>query len=114
MPEIPDWSKIPNQENPFMTSAVQEYIMHGNHPGDFLRCFLCNDLKGAAANADDVNGPLLFEWVRWFYNEAPYDCWGSSARYFAWIQKGGIRGREPAQPDPGPSVLDTPIPEQQP
>lgn len=87
------WEKIPNQQNAFMTTAVQEYIMYGNHPGDFLRCFLCNDLKGAAQHADDVNGPLLFEWVKWFYNQAPYECWGSSRRFYDWIQKGGIHGR---------------------
>jgi hypothetical protein len=87
----PDWSRIPNPSSA-MREAVYGYIMFGQPVGDFLRAFICNDLKGAASRADDVNGPLLYEWVRWFYNQAPGVCWGSPQRFHAWIERGGVKG----------------------
>ncbi len=91
----PNWDKIPNRN---MHRAIHNYIMHGIHPGSFLTSFLCNDLKSAASNADDTNGPLLYEWVRFFYNEAPGACWGSPERFHAWLAQGGLLGNKSTEP----------------
>jgi len=73
-----------------LKGGLQRYIEHGIEPGSFLQAVLRNDLMGSFAQADIHNRYLLFDIVRWLYNEAPSQCWGSSEKVKAWIEKGGI------------------------
>jgi hypothetical protein len=69
-----------------MMGAIQRYIEHGIHPGDFLRAVISNDLREAVGRADDENRRNLPAYVAYFYNEAPTGCWGSSSNYQSWIK----------------------------
>ncbi len=75
-----DYSRVPA---PHMVEAVRLWIEHGRC-GDFLRAIVENDLAESCARADDINLPLLQEWVRFFYNYAPSDCSGSKEKAAAW------------------------------
>jgi hypothetical protein len=68
--------------------ALQLYVDEHRAPGNFLTAVICNDLKEAVARADEVNAKLLREYVRWFYNEAPAQCWGSKENFQNWIKQG--------------------------
>ena len=77
-----------------MLEALQRYVATGCHLGDFLRCVVCNDLKGACGHADDDNLRNLPAFVVWLYNEAPALCHGSQEAYVAWLAlHDGGRGR---------------------
>lgn len=70
-----------------MMHGIENYVMYGIPPGHFLTAVICNDLKEACARADDENLPNLFAYVAFFYNEMPYECWGSRERMTAWIDR---------------------------
>jgi len=80
MPFQMDYSKVPAHH---MVEGVRRWIEDGRC-GDFLRAVVSNDLFQACGRADDINRPLLPEWVRFFYNHAPGDCWGSKEKMEAW------------------------------
>ena len=82
----PDWSLIPG----YMVGGLRRYIENGIEPGSFLTAVICNDLKEACGRADDTNRYRLFQYVEFFYNYAPSDCWGSPEKYAAWINQGGL------------------------
>lgn len=71
----------------YMAGAVQRYIENRIDPGSFLASIICNDLTTACGKADSTNQQYLVEWVKWFYNEAPNNCWGSREKYIAWIER---------------------------
>ena len=77
-----------------MQDAVALWIVHGIEPESFLTAVLCNNLKEAVGQADPINGDCLFEWVQFFHNHAPYECWGSEERAAAWAKRGGLRGHK--------------------
>lgn len=72
--------------------AVRRYIEQGIIPGKFLQAVIRNDLIDSFARADDVNRDKLFDIVKFFYNEAPAECWRSEKKMQAWNRKGGING----------------------
>ena len=61
------------------------YIHRRMEPGGFLRAVLCNNLKSAVTLADDRNFRDLAEIVKWVYNNAPAECWGSVEAYKSWL-----------------------------
>ena len=71
---------------PYMADAVQRYIENQIPPGSFLTAVICNDLREAFARADSSNRLAMFEWVSWFWNEAPHNCWGSPEAMKAWLE----------------------------
>jgi hypothetical protein len=75
-----NWGRIPER----MRGGIERYISHGITPGDFLTAVIRNDLKEACGRADDENRYLLWDYVKFFYNEAPSECWGSEAKMSAW------------------------------
>jgi hypothetical protein len=85
-----DWSSIPQ----YMHGGVSRYVMHGIPPGNFLTAVFCNDLTESFARADDVNAAAMHDWVRFIYNCTPSGCHGSPEQFKAWIERGGIAGRE--------------------
>jgi hypothetical protein len=85
-----DWTLIPE----YMIGGLRRYIEDGIQPGDFLRAVFRNDLTGAVERADNINITILPNYVKFLYNYAPHDCWGSAERYEAWLEKGGLNGKE--------------------
>lgn len=84
----PDFGDIP----PDMCGGITRYIERGIPPGHFLTAVICNDLKQACARADETNRFLLFEYVKFFYNHAPAECWGSDVRFDQWVGHRGLLG----------------------
>jgi hypothetical protein len=83
-----DWGRIPER----MRDGILNYIERRWPPGGFLQAVICNDLREAAGRADDENQLLLFEYVKFFYNHAPHECWGSPEKFQAWLAKNGECG----------------------
>ena len=77
-----------------MREGAQLYVEHGKLSGSFLTAILENDFVGAASNADDINLMFLHEWALWLYNDAPVFAWGSKEKVAAWIERGGMHGRD--------------------
>ena len=71
--------------------GVQRYIKDRILPGHFLQAVICNDLKESLGYADDINTHKLFDIVSFFYNEAPYQCWGSPKKMEEWLRMGLFR-----------------------
>ncbi len=59
-----------------MHGGIIRYYERGIPPGDFLQAVINNDLREACGRADDVNKHLLFNYMMWFYNNAPGGTWG--------------------------------------
>lgn len=72
--------------------AVKRYVEKGIEPGGFLTSVIINNLRGAVGCADAINSLHLRDYVEFFYNEAPSECWGSMDKFNAWIKAGGIEG----------------------
>lgn len=76
----------------YMHRSISAYIDNGHAPGEFLRAIICNDLKEASGRADSVNKNLLNEYVEFFFNYAPKDCWGSVENFQQWCLSRGLNG----------------------
>jgi hypothetical protein len=87
-----DYSTIPEH----MRDGARLYIENGIPPGSFLTAVISNDLFGALGKADEINRDRIFDWCRFFYNEAPGGCYGSAKRFDDWIAKGGLAGQSAA------------------
>ncbi|MEC5289437.1 MULTISPECIES: hypothetical protein [unclassified Aurantimonas] len=82
-----------------MHEAILRWINDGVKPGRFLRAVLENDLQGAVFHADDTNADRLRDFVRFFHNEAPSECFGSVELVRAWAEIGGLNGIRTWTPD---------------
>lgn len=69
----------------YMHRAVRQYVVERRAPGHFLTALISNNLSETIARADDHNIKALRDWVRLFYNYTPTICWGSQAKFEAWI-----------------------------
>lgn len=81
-----DYSKLPSH----MQGAAKRYIEKGIPPGHFLTAVIENNLFLAVCHADEENVRALKEWVLFFYNEAPGNCWKSTEAMDAWVKQGGL------------------------
>ena len=88
----PQWSLIPD----YMIGGLRRYIENGIAPGSFLTAILCNDLRGACAQADDVNRHRLCDYMQFLYSYAPAGCWGSEDRFRTWVKNGGLGWKDVA------------------
>lgn len=79
MDETTDETKVRLERSfgPNMVSAIRNWIDHGIMPGSFLTAVITNDLNGAVGAADHLNIRLIPEYVFYFYNYCPGNCWGS-------------------------------------
>jgi len=80
-----DWGRIPER----MRGGITRYVERGIRPGGFLTAVICNDLSWAAGSADATNRLLLWDYVKFFYNYAPHECWGSPEKFQAWLKEKG-------------------------
>lgn len=85
-----DYTKLPERFRP----PIQRYIEHGAPPGSFLSAVIKNDLMDALGRADPNSEKELKGLVRWFYNEAPGSCWGSTMKFWKWIETSGRKGNK--------------------
>lgn len=69
-----------------MMGGIERYVNDHIKPGDFLCAIICNDLKEAVGKADEENMANLPAFVAYFYNETPFNCWGSKERLEAWLK----------------------------
>lgn len=76
-----------------MQRGFIDYIETGAPPGDFLTAVICNDLRGAFGQADNINFYLIGDFVSAFHNFAPAMCWGSNEAFMHWQQAGGLKGK---------------------
>ena len=70
----------------YMQGGVTRWIEHGIRPGHFLTALLSNDLRETFARADDTNARCVIYYLKFLYNHAPPDCWGSPERFEAWAE----------------------------
>ncbi len=79
---------------PHMRDGVCLWLLHGIPPGSFLAAVIRNDLSMAVGRADEINRAHLHDWVAFFYNYTPHECWGSEERAAGWAKRGGLRGHK--------------------
>ena len=73
-----DWSKCPEA----FRCSLENYVLHGLFPGQFLFCVLTNDLMGAMRYWDS-EGPLQ-DLTTFVYCSLPGLCYGTSDDVFNW------------------------------
>ena len=74
---------VPNR----MMGGIENWVLYGVKPGDFLTAVLENNLRVACERADDENLRNLPAYVGYLYNELPAECWGSKEKVTAWQEK---------------------------
>ena len=79
-----DYATVPVE---YMKGAVARYLECGIEPGDFLTAFLCNNLRDAFGLADLENQRMMCQWVYWFSNYTPWECWGGKTAMRNWIER---------------------------
>lgn len=85
-----------------MRGGVTRYIDGGlPHMGSFLRAVMENNFLEAFARADEANTECMKGWAHFIYMYAPSDCHGSPEKVKAWIEHGGLAGRETVAADDG-------------
>ncbi|NDC55374.1 MAG: hypothetical protein EBZ69_00825 [Alphaproteobacteria bacterium] len=78
-----EYAAIPER----MQEALKRYVLESVKPGDFLSAVLSNDLRNAVGRADRDNVTLLPLYIRWLYNVAPGNCWGSPENFETWLAR---------------------------
>lgn len=68
-----------------LMDGTKRYVEGHIKPGSFLTAVIQNNLTEALGRADDESRLLLHDIVKWFYNEAPFTCWGSPEKMSAWL-----------------------------
>lgn len=67
--------------------TINDFVLNGYPPGDFIGSILSNDLSGTFKNADDDNIKRVFALVSYCYNYLPMDAWGSIKKVDAWLSR---------------------------
>lgn len=75
---------VPEHLHDGLLLYVHEHIPMGH----CLTAIVSNDLREAFARADEETAAAMRQIVRWLYNEAPSNCWGSPERVRAWLTRG--------------------------
>jgi len=79
---------------PNHVESIREYLLHGHPVGDFLTALLSNQLVESYCKADKNNTALMSSWADWLWNDCPLEARGSPEKVAAWIEAGGVIGRE--------------------
>jgi hypothetical protein len=70
-----------------MVGGIERWIKFSVNPGNFLTAVMENNLREAVGRGDAVNQRLLPNYVQFFYNYAPAQCWGSPEKVKAWAER---------------------------
>lgn len=85
------WGIIPRH----MRQSVYDYVMHGVPVGGFLTSVISDQsISFVWAKADQTNRDQMNGWMIFLYNYFPSQARGSEAAMNAWIEQGGIIGKE--------------------
>lgn len=68
-------------------ATLRRYVDDKIPTGGFLQSVLSNDLTEACVRADDINRYILFDIVKYIYNNLPMNCWGSPEKVQRWLEK---------------------------
>jgi len=67
-----------------MQKLLALYLAEGYLTDRFLESVLKNDLRTACITADENNLTILYEYIRFLWNYAPSDSWGSKEVVDRW------------------------------
>lgn len=76
----------------YMHEGIHNYLIRGIRPGSFLEAVFKNDFVGAVARADSENKLRLRQYVEMLHH-LPFECWGNTERYTAWLFQKGALGK---------------------
>ena len=65
--------------------SLTEYLNHGRALDSFLMCVLDNNLTGAIREASTASSLHIVSIVRWLWQYAPTDAWGSENARRGWM-----------------------------
>jgi hypothetical protein len=80
---------------PAIKAAIDEHVLNGRTPGNFVQAVLENDLAAAVLKADQTNYLMLGAIVGYCFNTLPYSCWGTKQAVEYWQKHGGWNGINP-------------------
>ena len=69
-----------------LRAGLARYLVGHLHTGSFLHAVLTNNLRGAVFAADDDSLVGLLPIMRFLYNDAPADSWGSPDAVNRWLE----------------------------
>jgi hypothetical protein len=69
-----------------MHDDLKLYLEAGVIFDGFLLAVLRNDLREAVYSADAINAARLPDYVKYLFNYAPSQCWGSPSNVREWCQ----------------------------
>ncbi len=75
------WLEIPEH----LREPLGRFLVHGLHPGDFLKAVISNNLKQAVASGNDASLAGLRPLVMFMLNHAPAYAFGYSGAYQIWV-----------------------------
>lgn len=74
--------------------GLRNYLVYGYRPGSFLRAVLENDLITAVVRADEESATRIAAVVRFLWNYAPSEAWGSPDRVQTWLDARALERKE--------------------
>lgn len=78
----------------YMQPGIVRFVVLGIKPGSFLLALFAGERELAERRADETNRPLVKQYFDFIESECPADCHGSSEKVRAWIERGGLIGRQ--------------------
>jgi hypothetical protein len=75
-----DWAYVPSH----LHAGLKRWVDEGITPGNFLRCVLNNDLRGAVAHGDPESLSALADITKFLIWHCPVHCWGSRENVRNW------------------------------
>ena len=67
-----------------LKQGIDDFVLHGLIPGDFLRSCLQNEFVESVLRADDTSRQYFREIAFYIYEYVPRECWGSPEKFVAW------------------------------
>lgn len=75
-----------------MIEGLVFYIVYGRPTGGFLTSLLKGDLFLTFSVADCINRKCIENYIKFLYNCAPANCFGSEENVKYWSENGGLKG----------------------
>ena len=80
-----NYEKYENSIPEWTLHSLKSYIESSIPTGGFLKSVLENNLMESFNRADDENKEAISSIVKFLFNEAPANCFGSSERVEEWL-----------------------------
>lgn len=83
----------------YMRDGLMKYVLLGTETGGFLTTLICNaPWVRVMTAADETNQALIRNYLLFFYNAVPRECWGSESTMRMWVKDGGLAGKYELDP----------------